>query len=210
MNNCGFLLGWLDLLAPWLQVLLITLKHSAIADLHTFQFTVAHALEFSVFTSRFLAMDLNPVTSISNHYKVFLPFLVQSQWNLGTQLKTLLDSSVVIIKISSYTLKITITIALKVFNVCEYFTAESSLLLSVTASCPWLRLLSHDWLQTTFTVPYKTSPRTPQKTPIIIDMFTVLLLSTGPGADHIENKSRDSYLASVCVCGCVLKYNIVK
>jgi hypothetical protein len=33
-------------------------------------------------------------TSISNHYeyKVFLPFLVQSPWNLGTQIKTLLDS----------------------------------------------------------------------------------------------------------------------
>jgi hypothetical protein len=29
--------GCLDLLAPWLQVVLITLKYSAIADLHTFQ-----------------------------------------------------------------------------------------------------------------------------------------------------------------------------
>jgi hypothetical protein len=36
----------------------------------------------------------------------------------------------------------------------------------------------------------------PQKTPIILDVFRVLLLSTGHGADHIENKSHDSYLAS--------------
>jgi hypothetical protein len=64
-------------------------QHSSIPDLHTFQFTVAHALEFSVFTSRFLATDLNTETSTSNHYEVFLPFLVQSPWNLGTQLKTL-------------------------------------------------------------------------------------------------------------------------
>jgi hypothetical protein len=38
-------------------------------------------------------MNLNTETSTSNHYEVFLPFLVQSPWNLGTQLKTLLDSS---------------------------------------------------------------------------------------------------------------------
>jgi hypothetical protein len=30
----------------------------AIADLHTLEFTVTHALEFSVFTSRILATDL--------------------------------------------------------------------------------------------------------------------------------------------------------
>jgi hypothetical protein len=62
--------------------------YSAIADLHTFQFTVAHALGFSVFTSHLLATDLNTETSTSNHYEVFLSFLVQSPWNLGTQLKT--------------------------------------------------------------------------------------------------------------------------
>jgi hypothetical protein len=33
-------------------------KYSAIADLHTFRFTVAHALGFLVFTSRILATDL--------------------------------------------------------------------------------------------------------------------------------------------------------
>jgi hypothetical protein len=78
----------LDLLVRWLQVLLITLKYSAIAVLHTSQFTVAYALGFFVFTSRLLAMDLNTETSTSNHCEVFLPFLVQSHWNIGTQLKT--------------------------------------------------------------------------------------------------------------------------
>jgi hypothetical protein len=33
-------------------------QYSAIADLHTLQFTVTHALRFSVFTRRFLATDL--------------------------------------------------------------------------------------------------------------------------------------------------------
>jgi hypothetical protein len=62
-------------------------EYSAIADLHNFQFTVTHALGFSVSTSRLLATDLNTKTSASNPYEVFLPFLVQSCWNLGTQLK---------------------------------------------------------------------------------------------------------------------------
>jgi hypothetical protein len=34
-------------------------NYSAIADLHTFQLTVAHALGFSGFTSRLLATDLS-------------------------------------------------------------------------------------------------------------------------------------------------------
>jgi hypothetical protein len=68
----------------------VTLKYSAIADLHTFQFTVAHALGFPVFTSRLLGTYLNTETSTSTHYEVFLPFLVQSPWNLGTQLRSLL------------------------------------------------------------------------------------------------------------------------
>jgi hypothetical protein len=33
-ENDGFWFGWLDLVAPWLQVLLIKLKYSAIADLY--------------------------------------------------------------------------------------------------------------------------------------------------------------------------------
>jgi hypothetical protein len=34
-------------------------NYSAVADLHTLQFTVTHALRFSVFTSRILATDLS-------------------------------------------------------------------------------------------------------------------------------------------------------
>jgi hypothetical protein len=67
-------------------------QYSAIADLHSLQFSVAHALGFSVSTSRLLATDLNTETSTSDHFEDFLQFLVQSPRNLGTQLKTLLDS----------------------------------------------------------------------------------------------------------------------
>jgi deoxyribodipyrimidine photolyase len=63
-------------------------QYSAIADLHTIQFTVSHELGFSVFSSRLLAADLNTETSTSNNYEVFLPFLVQLPWYLGTQLKS--------------------------------------------------------------------------------------------------------------------------
>jgi hypothetical protein len=41
-----------------------------------FQFTVAHALEFSVFTSRILATDLSTETSTSNHNEVFFLCIV--------------------------------------------------------------------------------------------------------------------------------------
>jgi hypothetical protein len=60
-------------------------QYSAIADLHNFQFTVAHALGFSVFTSRFLATDINTETNTSNHSEVFFLFRLQSLWNLGTK-----------------------------------------------------------------------------------------------------------------------------
>jgi hypothetical protein len=53
-------------------------QYSAITDLHTFQSTVAHALEFSVSSSRLLATDLNIEINPSNHYEVFLLSLVQS------------------------------------------------------------------------------------------------------------------------------------
>jgi hypothetical protein len=65
--------------------------YSAIADLHNLQFTVA--LGISVFIRRLLATDLNTETSTSNHYEVFLPFLVQSSWNLGSKLKLLSAAS---------------------------------------------------------------------------------------------------------------------
>jgi hypothetical protein len=59
--------------------------YSAIADLHN--------LEFTVFTSCLLVTYLNTETSTSGHSEVFLSFLVQLSWNLGTQLKILLDSN---------------------------------------------------------------------------------------------------------------------
>jgi hypothetical protein len=59
--------------------------YTAIAELHNFQFTVAHALGFQVFTSRLLATVLNTETSTSNHYEVFLLFRLQWLWNLGTK-----------------------------------------------------------------------------------------------------------------------------
>jgi hypothetical protein len=57
--------------------------YSAIADLHNLEFTFAHALGLSVFTSHLLAMDLNTETSTSTHYEVFLLFCLhlQSLWN---------------------------------------------------------------------------------------------------------------------------------
>jgi hypothetical protein len=59
--------------------------YSVIADLHTSQFTVAHALGFSVFTSRCLVADLNSGTNTSNHYKVFLPFPAAANSEDSTQ-----------------------------------------------------------------------------------------------------------------------------
>jgi hypothetical protein len=53
-------------------------QYSDIADLHTLQFTVSHALGFSDFTSRLLATDLNTENSTSNHYEVLLLFRLQS------------------------------------------------------------------------------------------------------------------------------------
>jgi hypothetical protein len=36
------------------------------------------------------------------------------------------------------------------------------------------------------------------KTPIIVDVFTVLLLSSGHGADHIENTTHVIPISPVC------------
>jgi hypothetical protein len=76
----------IGLTGTWATISLDYNEYSVIADLHTFHFTVAHALGFSVSTSRLLATDLKTETSFWNHYEVFLSFLVQSPWNLGTQL----------------------------------------------------------------------------------------------------------------------------
>jgi hypothetical protein len=53
-------------------------QYSAIADFRNLQFTVTHALGFSIFTSRLLAPDLNTETSASNHYEAFLLLRLQS------------------------------------------------------------------------------------------------------------------------------------
>jgi spore maturation protein SpmB len=50
-----WMIGFIDILYTQLG---ITGNYSAIAILHTLQFTVAHALGFSVFTSRILATEL--------------------------------------------------------------------------------------------------------------------------------------------------------
>jgi hypothetical protein len=55
-------------------------NYSAIADLHTLQFTVTHALGFSVFTSRILATDLwqshwNSKSYIKQCFHSPIPFL---------------------------------------------------------------------------------------------------------------------------------------
>jgi hypothetical protein len=71
-------------------------QYSAIADLHTSQFTVAHALGFSVSTSRILATNLNTGTITSNQYEVFLSFLLQSPWTADS-----LNSTQFFISISS-------------------------------------------------------------------------------------------------------------
>jgi hypothetical protein len=55
----GFWIGWLDLLQLIRSQLGTAGSYSSIAILHTFQFTVIHALGFSVFTSRILATDLS-------------------------------------------------------------------------------------------------------------------------------------------------------
>jgi hypothetical protein len=48
-------------------------QYGAIADLHTLQFTLTHALEFSVFSNRILAMDFTTVSlSLQTTHEVFL------------------------------------------------------------------------------------------------------------------------------------------
>jgi hypothetical protein len=87
-------------------------QYSAIAHLHSLQFTVTHALRFSVFSSRILATDLNtvviPISHMKSSFHSLIPFLplfcrcqfrrldaVQSQahilagWRLETRLLTL-------------------------------------------------------------------------------------------------------------------------
>jgi hypothetical protein len=54
----GFWTGLLNLLTPYSHTTRDYRQYSAMAILHTLQFIVAHELDFSVFTSRILATDL--------------------------------------------------------------------------------------------------------------------------------------------------------
>jgi hypothetical protein len=77
------MIGFID---PSLYHLSLTYKpYSTIAELHTFQFTVVHALWFSIYTSHILATDLNTETITSNHYEVFLPFPAAANSEDSTQ-----------------------------------------------------------------------------------------------------------------------------
>jgi hypothetical protein len=54
--------------------LLVTLtrrQYSAVADIHTFQFTIAHTLGFSLSSSHLLAMDFDTQTTTVSHYKCY-------------------------------------------------------------------------------------------------------------------------------------------
>jgi hypothetical protein len=59
MGDIDGVLDWMiEFIDTLYTVLGTTENYSAIADLYTLQFTVTHALGFSVFTSRILATDL--------------------------------------------------------------------------------------------------------------------------------------------------------
>jgi hypothetical protein len=113
-ENDGFYFGLLDLLIPWLQPVLITLKYrqySTITNVHIFQFTIAHTLGFPAFTIHVLATDLNTETvevsleyipPISLHYsthKAFKSHIKSSQAGL-------LHSSVLLVPICSSSLQL--------------------------------------------------------------------------------------------------------
>jgi hypothetical protein len=145
-ENNGFKIGWLDLLAPRLQVLLITLNYNGIAQLHNLAFTVAHALGFSVSTSRLLATDLNTETSTSNQYEVFLSFLVQSPWNLGTQLKLRLlptpPAYCSLLQLTTHSSNLLLTPP-AYCSLLQLTAHSSSLLLIPPAYCSLLQLTAH-------------------------------------------------------------------
>jgi hypothetical protein len=63
----GFWIGWLDLLTTCTHLLGTTGSYSAIANIHTLQFTVTHALRFSAYTSRILATNFISLAVTSNH-----------------------------------------------------------------------------------------------------------------------------------------------
>jgi hypothetical protein len=95
-----FWILWLDLLTPYTFTTRDYRQFSATADLHTLQFTVAHTLGFSVFTSRFLAMDLSQfhchfkshIKSSLHSLTPFLPFLLNHPLLASPELDPILDN----------------------------------------------------------------------------------------------------------------------
>jgi hypothetical protein len=203
--------------------------YNAISDLHTFLFTVVHALGFSVFTSRILATGLKSETSTSNHYEVFLPFLVQSPWNLETQLKTPSSNQSHIATDGQsnggswpdiyYYSYLTVT----VLFFWGALSDERTGLSFVHAAGPRQRSLSRvrvpldSWPYFTvsnFRLPF-SSPRTTRR--VTVDVFDPAFTRVQAGLHYIaaawttqktwlrcrphrKHKSRDSYLASPLAC----------
>jgi hypothetical protein len=119
--------------------LLITPKYrqySTVSDLHTFQFTVAHALGLTVFTSRLLAMDLNTET-----IAVSLDHTIQIL-NINKVLKSQVKSSQADLLYSSVLL---VPIALfACFRCCYlYFCQHCSLLQFLEHGCNRVLFTDH-------------------------------------------------------------------
>jgi hypothetical protein len=57
--TCSRVLDWMIEYSDTLYIQLVTTRSSAIADLHTLQIFVTHALEPSVFANRILATDFS-------------------------------------------------------------------------------------------------------------------------------------------------------
>jgi hypothetical protein len=77
----GFISSWVT------HSVIITLtyrSYSSITVLHTFQFTVVHALGFSLPTSRLLATDLNTETITSNHWSTHSKHYTQTNSSTHT------------------------------------------------------------------------------------------------------------------------------
>jgi hypothetical protein len=93
-----WMIGFIDTLYT---VLGTTGNYSAIADIHILQFTVTHALGFSVFTSRIMATDLSQYhCNFKSHMKSschrqipFLPFILNHHRLQSPELDPILDKN---------------------------------------------------------------------------------------------------------------------
>jgi hypothetical protein len=97
----GFWIGWLNLLTPHTHTTRNYSQYSAIADLHTLQFTVTHALGFPNFTSCILETGLQQShCHFKSHRKPcfhslipFLPFLLNHIRLPSPELDPFLDNN---------------------------------------------------------------------------------------------------------------------